>query len=173
MKPSTIDFERGARSHLAGRIVLAVGLAAAAWVGWQHHARAEASAERTAAVAARAAARQRAAEAARKPAVPTLEERQQHGARALLNQPWLPVLRAIEGATLEPLYVLSLSLDGSTGRLQIEGIAPGFKEAVSYVDNLAADPLIEAPRLLSHEAVPTTTGGMDVRFHLSAGWNAK
>jgi len=74
-------------------------------------------------------------------------------ARAELDTPWLPMLQAIESATHDPVYLVALDLDPSTGTLRLEGEASTFDAILAYLQALDAQPALTAVTLVSHAEI--------------------
>jgi hypothetical protein len=91
-------------------------------------------------------------------AQPTLAQRRWNQARPELARPWLAALSAIESATRPPVYLLSMNIDPATGVIRLEGEAPGFDQALAYVQALGAEPALSSATLESHSEVPSAGG---------------
>jgi len=96
-----------------------------------------------------------------KPAAPptqSVAQRRWSQARSELSKPWTAVLNSVESATHEPIYLLSLNIEPATGIIHVEGEAPGFDQALDYVQALGAEPSLTSATLVSHaEIEPGTT----------------
>lgn len=112
-------------------------------------------------------------EAARRPVVPTADERRLAQVAPLLRQPWLPTLRLVEKSTEPPVYLLSLSVNPSTGDIELEGEAPGFAEALDYMRSLDEDGLLGPARMRSHGSATDPTGRQVTRFNIVTRWAGK
>ncbi len=89
---------------------------------------------------------------------PTATQRRWIQARPELNKPWKAALGAIESATREPIYLLSMSIDPTTGIIRLEGEAPGFDEALAYVQALGAESALSSATLESHTEISGAAG---------------
>jgi hypothetical protein len=75
--------------------------------------------------------------------------------------PWQEALQAVDAAAAHPVYLLGLTWqggsDGNPGQLKLEAQAPGWNEALVFVDklqrslDLAASPLFGAAQLSSQQ----------------------
>ena len=188
MRLADVDFLRQPGQPIAAWWVLAAGtLCLAASIALSHHWRMERDA---------ASSRERAAlnahQARLQPVAavqPTPAQRRWNQARPELAKPWLAALSAIESATHAPVYLLSMNIDPATGLIRLEGEAPGFDQAVAYVQALGAEPALSSATLESHSEVssagisaaaaalspPTTLGALPsdkpvVRFSALTHW---
>ena len=108
-----------------------------------------------------------------KPRAPPASERRLQQAQKETSRPWLPALRAIEFATQDPVYLLSLSTDAATGNLKLEAEAPNFEHALAYVQVLGDGSALSPASLQSHEqALDPATGRRMVRFTVLTQWIA-
>jgi hypothetical protein len=166
------DFLRPQRQPRTGWILLAVGtlaMVAALYVErrctLQH-------------VAADHAQQQAAADLARqappRPVEPTaLQHRADQVQHVLRNMrdPWLPTLRAIESATVSPVFLLSLDIDPTKGLVKLDAEAPSFDHALAYVQMLEEGGFLRPAQLVSHEsAVDGASGRNVVRFSVATQW---
>ena len=101
---------------------------------------------------------------------PTMAELRWRQSIAETGRPWLSVLRAIESATKEPIYLLSLSVDPTSGGVLLSGEAPDFDRALDYVKSLEADPAMRSAMLVSHEQISGVDGQSVVRFTSIGKW---
>lgn len=173
MSASTIDFLKPRAKSWLGWCVLALGIGAvAAALHVDRQWRRERT-EREAALTARAsAAEQQRREALRPMPVSPDQRRLQHIAPQL-RQPWLPVLRVVEGATRPPVYLLALAIDPASGSVRVEGEAPGFDEALAYAKALDEDGPLGPAELRSHEQVSDPSGRAAVRFTIMTRWSVR
>ena len=174
MNLSSVDFaHRGASVPRAGLILLASGAFALTLALWKQH---EWSVQTDHRNEARAVAleRERAAKRTIAPRLPTLPERRWQGAKAELGYPWLRVLRSVEGATHDPVYLKLLVVDrkGPAG-IRIEAEAPSFDRALEYVQMVDADGVLAPAFLASHEPIVDAFGNPAVRFSLATQWSGK
>jgi hypothetical protein len=169
MSTPTIDFARPQRVPALGWCLLAAGAGALAIAAWWHHRWDTERAAQEASLLEQETAQRLALEAAHKSRTPTVDERRWQRLTPQLQQRWLPVLRTIEGATESPVFLLALSIDPASGRVQLDGEAPSFDEALAYVQRLSGDGPLAGVHLASHEA-STNTGRASVHFTVLARW---
>ena len=118
-----------------------------------------------------AAAVRRAVQPTSRPVETTPAERRRRHALAELRQPWLPALRAVEAAAVEPVYLLSLNMEPSTGLMRLDAEAPDFEQALDHVRALGAGGVLSGAQLGSHEQVVEAASGRSVvRFTVNARW---
>ena len=91
--------------------------------------------------------------------LPTLAQRRWMQAQPELGKPWKAVFRAVESATREPIYLLSMNMDPANGVIRLEGEALGFDEALTYVQELGAEPAFSSAMLESHADVSASSNG--------------
>jgi hypothetical protein len=166
----TVDFLRPARQPTIGWVLLALGAATLAVAWWCEQ---QWAGERAATVMAQheALAAQRALQAPPPPAEPTLAQRRWQQAQGELRRPWLPALRAIEAATVNPVFLVGLTIDPAKGSIKLEGEAPSFDHALAYVQLLDEGGALEPATLVSHEQSSGTAGpGALVRFSATTRW---
>lgn len=172
MSLRSIDFSRPVRAVSAlGMALLFIGALALLASGICHH-RWAAEREVAAQQAQREAEALRARRAA-KPvaAAPSSDERRLQRATLERARPWMPALRAIEAATRDPVYLLSLSADAGSGSFRLEGEAPSFEHALAYVQVLPDGVGISTASLLSHEETNDPASGRRVvRFAVRIQW---
>lgn len=172
MSTGPVDFLQKRRTPRVGWVLLAAGLAAAAWAYSRDRAADAADAARTLRESQRAEAVQQARAQAAAASRMTPERLRAQGARLEVAVPWSSVLDALASASKDPVYVLSVSLDPSRASLHIDGEAPDLDHAVSYVEGLAATPPLREVRLASHEQVGDAGSGRQVvRFAVDARWS--
>lgn len=174
MRLDAVDFSRPPRSQpVLGWVLLAIGVVVlAAGMGWAWHAAHEREAAEREAEARFQAARARRPAAA--PKVPTPSDRRAAQAVHHLAQPWNAALRAVETVTADPVYLLSLQLERSTGGVKLEGEAPRYEDVVAYVDRLQSVGGLASVALQSHDTVvDPNTGRQSVRFAATAQWGAR
>ena len=94
-------------------------------------------------------------------------------ARLDLGRPWLGVMGAIEAVTNEPVYLLSMTMERSSGLVKLEAEVPSFDDALAYVDGLAATKRLKAPTLRSHQQGLDTQGRPLVRISIEAEWGER
>ncbi len=173
MNLAAFDFLRPPSSPRIGWILLGVGavvLGAAVWLETQW------AAERGEVLRLRQfnLAKQQTRPKPAPPSAPTLVERHWQQARLELRRPWLPVLRAIEVATTDPVYLLSLTVEPVTGLVKLDAEAPSFDVALLYVQQLSEGGALERVILTSHaEAVPQRADRPIVKFSVATHWNVR
>ncbi|MBX3475891.1 MAG: hypothetical protein KF754_16095 [Planctomycetes bacterium] len=172
MTLKTIDFLRPVRAPFAGWCILAVGalpLGVAKWCDerWTTERRMAEEAQLAAVDARRAVQRPVA------PPVPSATERRLQQARTELRRPWLASLRSIESAAVDPVYLLALSFEPTTGAIKLEAEAPSFEHALAFTQVLADGVTLPSATLASHEQVADATAVRPtVRFTVLTRWNA-
>jgi len=81
-------------------------------------------------------------------------------------------LRAIESATVDPVYLLGLSFEPSTGAIKLEAEAPSFEHALAFTQVLADGVTLSTASLASHEQLADQTALRPVvRFTVLTRWN--
>lgn len=169
MTARTVDFLRPRGTPLAGRCLLAAGLLSLVAAAWLNQRWDSERAGHEALLRRQEEAQRHAAEAARRPHVPTVDERRLKHLLPQLSQPWLPTLRTIEGATESPVFLLGLGIDPASGRIQLEGEASSFDQALAYVERLSREDTLTDVHLVSHDTPATAPGGA-MRFTVNARW---
>lgn len=170
---SEVDFLRASARPRLGICLLVAGgvaLAASVAVAQFSHDRRDAAEER-----ARALEATRRASLEKRPALPpTAVQQRSLQARVELGAPWLPVLQAIEISTRDPVYLVALDIDPSTGAIRLEGEATSFDEVLAYLNSLGAQPALTGVTLVSHAevaaAMPSAPTSL-VRFSALARWS--
>ena len=165
-----VDFLRPPGPSVLGKALLVLGALV--------FAASLAVAQRAAAVRAerieQAARAERALATARRvprPADDEAAERRARQAWTELHRPWLPALRAVESAAVEPVYLLSLSMESATGRLRLDAEAPDFGQALAQLQALGASGALADVRLVGHDQATDAAGGRSVvRFTVHARW---
>jgi hypothetical protein len=170
MSNAPIDFLRPRRVPALGWLLFAAGSIALVAAAWLHQRWNAQRAEQEASLLARQTAQEHALEAARRPRVPSIDERRLQRMAPQLEQPWLPALRAIEGATESPVFLLAMTIDPSSGRIQLDGEAPSFDHALAYIQRLSDDGALAGVHLTSHEAAMDASGRATVRLTVLAQW---
>lgn len=161
------------RQSLAGWGLMAVGAASLVMALWtdERWATEQRAVERS---ELQASAIRRALQTKPPAAPPTLAERRWQQAQDEISHPWLAVLRAIESATADPVFLLSLVIDAGSGSIRLEGEAQTFDQVLAYVSSLEESGALERAVLVSHEQVgDPVTGHATVRFSATARWLAK
>lgn len=170
MSGRPIDFLRPAQPPRIGWLLLTLGLAALSGALWcEQHWASERAAAKDAEQQAQAA--QRALHAPPPPVEPTLAQRRWQQAQGELQRPWLPALRAIESATANPVFLLSMSIDPAKGLIKLDAEAPSFDHALAYVQVLDIGGVLQPATLVSHEQGLDPAGGRGpVRFSAVTHW---
>ncbi len=169
-----VDFLHEPGAPRRGWWLLAVGAMAFASALWfdRQWAAAQAEAEGAAqrAIDERRAQQRAAVQAA--PATPA--DKQQRRVQAELDRPWLAALRAIETATVDPVYLLSMKFERSPGQVRLEAEAPSFEAALAYTRRLDEGRSLSSATLVSHELVTNAASGRElVKFSVIAAWSAE
>lgn len=170
MNASSMDFLQRKRTPGFGWCLLALGVGALVLAAHLENQKAteRAAAERELQVATAALEARR---PALKPTALTPAQRRAEQARADLQRPWLATLRAIEAATREPVYLLALAIEPSTGMIKLDAEAGSFEQALFYVDVLSGSSVLLPATLVSHEAVATALPGQGaIRFTVNTRW---
>lgn len=108
------------------------------------------------------------------PPVPNATQQRWQQARVELQRPWISALHAVESATTDPIYLLSLTVEPSSGLLKLEAEAPSFEEALDYARILEQWGTLQRTALSTHEqATDAASGRSIVRFTLTTHWNAR
>ena len=164
------DFLRGPARPYAGWVCLGVGtLAIVAALAWDYH---EAQGREAALRAQRQA--QEAAGSTTAPAPSPAERAAQQRVRqvqAELRMPWLAVLQAVEAATVKPVYMLSMSVEPSSGAVRLDAEATNYEQALAYARALGESGLLAPAMLVSHEQIAEAAPGRPaLRFSVSTRW---
>lgn len=170
MSGSTVDFLHAPRRPRIGWVLLALGIAAMAIALWCEQRWAS---ERAATELAdeQALAAQRALLALPPPREPTLAQRRWQQAQGELRRPWLQALRAIEAATVNPVFLLSMTIEPSKGLIKLDAEAPSFDHALAYVQVLDIGGVLQPAALVSHEQAADVAGRRGtVRFSALTHW---
>lgn len=103
--------------------------------------------------------------------VPTADDKRLQRVAAERSRPWMAALRAVESATRDPVFLLTMSSDVSSQSFRLEAEAPSFEHALAYVQVLPDGQGLSSAQLLSHEVVIDAASGRPVvRFSVSARW---
>lgn len=173
MSTSAIDFLAPRATHWLGGCLLVLGAVAVGTALHFDRQWARERAQHEAAAGARAGeVEQRRRDAAR-PIPPSPEQRRLQHIAPQLRQPWLPVLRAIEGTTRPPVHLLALAIDPVSGAVRMDGEAPSFEKALEYAKTLDQEGLLGPADLRSHEQVTDANGHAAVRFMVVTRWSAR
>lgn len=172
MSRQPVDFLRPAKQPAPGWVLLAIGIAtlsAALWCEqhWVTQHRAETRADEEAQAA------HLALQVPARPVEPTVAQRRWQQAQPELRRPWLPVLRAIESATVNPVFLLSMTIDPSRGIVKLDGEAPSFDHALAYVQLLDDGGALQPATLLSHDQSTDASGHGSVKFSVATRWVAR
>lgn len=174
MSRARIDFLRPRSSSWLGSIIFAVGAASLASSLWLDRHWTAQRVEREMAVRERDGALRQAQVTATKPIPPTADERRLSRVAPQLRQPWLPTLRLIEHATAEPVFLVGMAIDPSTGTVRLDAEAQTFEQALGYAHSLSQEGLIADAHLRSHEQINApAVGSSIVRFNVVARWSAR
>ena len=165
-----VDFLRTPGQPMIGWLLLLLGLAAAGGMLSLQAYRDAVRAQENQRIEARVAAERREREASLRPAVPTIEEKRLLHIQPELDQPWLPLMRAIESVSEPPVFVLGLSMDPVNGKFQLDAEAPTFDEATGYVQSLAGIDLLKSVQIVMHENAVDPWGHPSVKFTVVARW---
>jgi len=172
MNGRTVDFLRPPQPPRVGWALLALGFVALTIALWceQRWAAERATAEHA---EQQARTEQQARQAPPPPLEPTLAQRRWLQAQSELQRPWLPALRAIESATVNPVFLLSMTIEPSKGLIKLDAEAPSFDHALAYVQVLDIGGVLEPAVLVSHEQVPNLPAGAGaVKFSAVTHWVA-
>jgi hypothetical protein len=170
MTNGAIDFLRSPRQPRVGWVLLTLGsmaIVGALWCDqhWFAYRTAIEHAEREALAA------QMVRQVPPKPAEPSLAQRRWEQAQVELRRPWLPTLRAIESATVNPVFLLSMTIDPAKGLIKLDGEAPSFDHALAYVQVLDEGGALRPAQLISHEQSPDgAPGHPSVKFSAVTRW---
>lgn len=173
MSTLRVDFLAPAKPRWVSWGMLAFGCAAMVVALWLDRQWSQQRAQQEAATAARVAELERRRQEAERPIAPSAEQRRLERVAPQLRQPWLPVLRAIEGASRPPVHLLALSIDPTAGTVRVEGEAPSFEAAMAYSRSLDVPGVLGPAQLRSHDQVADDGGRAVVRFAVVAPWSAK
>jgi hypothetical protein len=172
MSGPAVDFLRAPQPPRIGWVLLALGVGALATTLWldQRWASERAATDRTERQAQDA---RRAQQAPPPPVEPTLAQRRWQQAQGELRRPWLPALRAIESATVNPVFLLSMTIEPGTGLIKLDAEAPSFDHALAYVQVLDEGGVLQPATLVSHEQSVDAGGGRSaVKFSAVTHWTA-
>ena len=170
MSTTAVDFLREPRPSVAGSVLLAIGVVALAGALWFDK---QWSSERAAAMQAeeQVIAARTARLAPVRPAEPSLAQRRWEQARPELRRPWLPALKAVESATVNPVFLLSMNVEPATGLIKLEAEAPSFDHALAYVQVLDQSGVLRPAVMVSHEqATDPASGRGFVKFTAATQW---
>lgn len=174
MSSVTIDFLHPQRHPRLGWVLLALGAAALALSLWADQQWAREQETRESVRRQREDAAQAARAQAAKPVLPTPQELRTRSVAPQLRQPWLPLLRVIEGVTEPPVFLLGLSVDPASGSVRVDGEAPSFADALAYADALRNEDVLVRSQLRSHDvSTDPASGRQAVRFSIVSQWIAK
>ena len=176
MDLSHIDFRHGSRTPLRGWALLTLALTVAV-TSWRWRDQQEGVREQAAASAGRQVHAQQSNDArqvAARQANLMAQRRQTSYVQAMQGRPWLAALSAVELAIDVPnggVYLLSLTIDGNLGRIQLEGQADHLDALNALVQRLATSPVLSGVQLESHEPVSDAgPAGNAQRFQALTRW---
>lgn len=173
MTLAAIDFLRKSPQPWVGWVLLAFGIVALGSAMWIERQWASARRDALRLQQVSSAARQIKANPGPPPAA-TLAQRRSLQAQTELRRPWLPMLQAVESATADPVYLLSLNVEPATGLIKLEAEAPSFDDAVAYVQKLGESSALQPPELLSHAETPSPRADRPlVKFSVAVHWNVR
>ncbi|HAF54108.1 MAG TPA: hypothetical protein DCL01_02520 [Thauera sp.] len=174
--PAAVDLDfapaRRRRPGALGWSLLAIGLLAASFAGYEFWAAERELDERAALVARlRTELRQeRPQQAVRNAALVSAEEREPADRVAgALNADWASFFADLADASHPEVALLELQGDAARGSLRMVGEAQSVEAAFAYVDRLQRAGMLREARIDSHEWV-TQGPQMVVRFVLTAQW---
>ena len=173
MSGAVIDFLRPSQPPRIGWVLLALGIAGLAVAFWFDRQWAD---ERTAAALAeqQALAAERGRQAPPPPVEPTLAQRRWQQAQLELQRPWLPALRAVESATVSPVFLLSMTIEPAKGLIKLDAEAPSFDHALAYVQMLDEGGVLQPATLVSHEQAASPGDGRgSVKFSAVTHWSSQ
>ncbi len=176
MTARRIDFSKQPGPPLLGWCCLLLGAAllTSAWGLKQHWSEQAAALQRQLIQTERETQRQQATARARA-ALPPAEARRWAQWQTQRALPWQEALQAVDAASSDPVYLLALAWqggsDGNAGQLKLEAQAPGWNEALVFVEqlqrslDLAGTPLFGAAQLSSQQqAQDASTNATVQRF---------
>ena len=167
-----IDFLRAPAPPRIGWWLLAASVVAAGAAQWCHQHWTDERQRAEQALQAQADAL-RIALRPKTPVVPTATERRVQHAQLELHRPWMAALRSIESATVDPVYLLGLSVEPATGSIKLDAEAPSFEHALAFTQVLADGNTLPSAVLASHEQVADASSPRPlVRFTVLTRWNA-
>lgn len=161
-----LDFEHPApRPHWTAWLLLAAGLAAAAWTGWQAW-RAQEAFDRAVAEAPHAAqvpAPRRATAAAR------TDDTAARSAREQLATPWSELFMRLEGNLPKRIALVTLEADTRKLEATLTAEARNAKDMLAYVEQLKDEAGFTTVTLASH-ALQEADPQQPLRFIVRLGW---
>lgn len=177
MKLAAVDFLHTRTGRRVGWILLAMGTTGFAAAIWYQRSQATERDEALRAQQARTAALQAKPKPVRS-LEPSASQRRFQQAQAELQRPWMASLRAIEAATVAPVYLLSLTIEPTTGLVKLEAESPTFRQALAYVELLDQSGALQRATLLSHAqsaaaSLPPVDYSGIVRFTVATHWNLR
>lgn len=171
MTPGLIDFSSKARAPWQGWVLLAAGLLALT-TGvvvdrrWKTELNERVDvlerASRDADARLQAVARDRVTR-------PNVDARRRGQLQAELSFPWLPALLAVESATVDPVYLLGMTLQRDAGLIKLDADVPNLNDALVFVEKLGQTQALASAQLLSQQqVVDPLTNTTSLRFVVSA-----
>jgi hypothetical protein len=151
------------RPHWLGWVLLAAGIALAAWTGWQGRAAQQALA------AAVAAQPKVAAPAARVPARAGAAQGVADTAREQLAVPWNDLFVRLESHRSSRVALLALEADARKAEATLTAEARNAKDMLAYIDQLKAEAGFASVTLASH-VLQESNPQQPLRFVLRLAW---
>jgi hypothetical protein len=151
------------RPHWLGWVLLAAGIALAAWTGWQGRAAQHALA------AAVAAQPKVAAPAARAPARAGAAQGVADTAREQLAVPWNDLFVRLESHRSPRVALLALEADARKAEATLTAEARNAKDMLAYIDQLKAEAGFASVTLASH-VLQESNPQQPLRFVLRLAW---
>jgi hypothetical protein len=176
--PAAVDLDfapaRRRRPGALGWILLAIGLLAAGFAGYDLWMAERDLGEREALVARlRTELRQERPQQAVRNAVPVSAEEREPAERvsSALNADWAAFFTDLEGASHPEVALLEIQGDAARGSLRVVGEAQSVEAAFAWLEQLQRAGMLREARIDSHEWV-TQGPQMVVRFVLTAQWRS-
>lgn len=165
-----LDFEHPApRPHWTAWLLLAAGLAAAAWTGWQAR-QAQAAFERAVAEAPHAT-QAPAPRRATATAAAVADDTAARSAREQLATPWSELFMRLEGNLPKRIALVALEVDARKSEAILTAEARDAKDMLAYVEQLKDEAGFATVTLASH-ALQETDPQRPLRFVLRLGWRS-
>lgn len=161
-----IELDHCPKPRRGGRVLLGIGLLAAALCAVVHAGllREASSWEAAALPAARSASR-----SAEQAAPDPLELGQAGEVIRKLSLPWDSLFRGMEAATVDRVALLGVLPDPSRRVVVLSGEAAGYGDVLRYMSRLDNGDVLTRPRLLSHE-IRSEGAAHPVAFSITTEW---